>query len=271
MVKQNQPKYVFIRRNFCSVLLLAKILIGIWFMLPRHGLWSSLLIYLVHGMVFTVAWWILVQVFQLFYSLVQLLSQRNIGTRFLRYLVGYGFPIAMTLTLVASSGNFELFLKGFQPLQKPMDMFVVGPLALLASIHLVFATLTWYLLEKRFRVGYKPCCQRDADTLSAVRSSLSHLAPLVVAIDLSCFMIVQFSLHPVNVWLWFLVTANIIQTLVTLRVLSFRRLVGSFLFRLITDLLVFWKAFLCQEETNEPCRSAKELHLLSNCSRRKAL
>lgn len=133
----------------------------------------------------------------------------------------------LTLLLVAFGGNFSLFLRGFQPLQKPQDLFVTGPLLLLLFVHLAFAALTCYLMAKRFRVGYTPCT-RDAETLSAVRASLWHLAPLVMAIDLFCFAVVQFSLHPIAIWLWSLVVANLVQAVLTFRVLSFKRMVSDF-------------------------------------------
>jgi hypothetical protein len=37
LIKQNQPKYVFIRRNFCATLLVAEFLLCVWFLMPRHG------------------------------------------------------------------------------------------------------------------------------------------------------------------------------------------------------------------------------------------
>ncbi|KAI6184827.1 Latrophilin-like protein 1 [Aphelenchoides bicaudatus] len=230
LIDQNQPEYVFIRRNFCTALIVAQLLLCFWFLLPRHGVWSSILLYFLHGTIFSVVCWLLVQMFQLVYSLFQIINQRNMGAHFLHYLVGYLIPAVWIIVLIAFSGNVSLFLSGFQPLQKPADLFVTGPLVLLLFVHFAFATLAIYLLAKRFRVGYMPC-QRDAETLSAVRSSLIHLAPFILAIDFFCFMVVQFSLHPVAVWLWFIVGANIAQTALTLRVLSLKHLCsGNFFY-----------------------------------------
>lgn len=165
--------------------------------------------------------------FQLFYSLVQLVNQRNIGAKFLYYLVGYAIPFIFVVALICLSGNFGLFLQGFQPLQKPADLFITGPLVLLTIVHVVFVILIRYMASKR--VGYQSCSTNE-DTLMAVRNSLKHLTPLVFCIDLFCFFTVQFSLHPINVWLWFLVGTNIAQTVLTLRVLSLKRLLTGKLF-----------------------------------------
>lgn len=169
------------------------------------------------------AFWILIQAFQLFYSLVH--NQRNFGARFLHYVIGYTIPLIFTITLILTSGNFGLFLQGFQSLQRPVDLFITGPLVMLMFVHMIFAGMAVYLLAKRFGLGYT-LCRSDADNVLAIRNSLIHLAPLIVAIDVFCFVVIQFSLHCITIWLWLVVVANIVQALLTLRVLNLKRLVS---------------------------------------------
>jgi hypothetical protein len=119
-----------------------------------------------------------------------------------------------------------LFLQGFQPLQAPDNHFITGPLVLLMFFHFLFGLLTWYLLNKQFKVGYTPC-RIDAETLTAVRKSLLHLAPLIIVIDICCLVMVRFSINPTSVWLWILVLVNVIESIMALRVLSFKRVVSK--------------------------------------------
>lgn len=191
--------------------------------------WASLILYFLHGMIFTATFWLLIQLFQLFYSITQLINHRNAGTKLVYYIIGYVVPIIFLISLIALSGNFKLFLQGFQPLQAPIYYFIIGVLAFQMFFHLIFGVFTFYLLKKRFRVGYTPC-PTDAETLSEVRkfqSDLIHLAPLVIVTDILSLVTVLFSLYPTNLWLWILVAINIIEALVTLRVLSFKRIIAG--------------------------------------------
>ncbi|KAI6218773.1 Latrophilin-2 [Aphelenchoides besseyi] len=224
-----RPKYPFIPRSFCVAIIFAEFFLSLWFLLPRHGTLASIIFYLLHAAVFIAVSWILLQFFQFTYSLVQLLNGRKLGAHVMHYVVGYGLPVIMITFLAFSSGNFSLFLRGFQPLQRPSTSVVFTPLILLISLHLVFALFTTYLLVKRSAVGYMPC-RTDAETITSVRQSFVHSIPLIVSIDTFCLVVLYFVSTPVTFWLWMVVAANLLQTLFTLRVLSFKRLFSGELF-----------------------------------------
>ncbi|CAD5209100.1 unnamed protein product [Bursaphelenchus okinawaensis] len=204
-------KPTMIPKNFSKNLILAEILLAIWFGLPRSSTLSVIVFYGVEFGGLCALCWFLVQLFVLIHTVMKMFENdvyenKNKG---MYYLVGCGVPLLITAVSVVSCGNFDQALQGRQRLWTAPMWNLLAPLMFIIMLQSVLIVIVVSLLCKHRRVGYEPC-RNDFGKDKAARKCLYHTVPFLVLADFVIGAMFMLTTRWTVNWLWVTVAANLL-------------------------------------------------------------
>ena len=176
--------------------------------------------------------WLGMQLFTQLYTLVALLNHHALVSPSHIRLVGWGAPTIALVALLALSADFGALLAGHAAFGRPIASLAWTLVAIGCTAHGALVLAITLLRARRLRVGYKPPASSDADAFDALRSLLARTVPLVIVADafisgaVGLVLAVSFSRVAIAA-LWLVVGANIVQAILTLRVLNCKQLVSK--------------------------------------------